>query len=192
MPAHLPDTDTYLQRLKQRYASGFPPGTIVFSLDVTNLYGNIPIDEAVQTVMNLLQEHRDSINLFGLCWTDVEPLLAHCLTNSYLRFGQSFYKQNLGLPMGSRIAPSVAIIFMGALEDVLFSSDRAQPDMYMRYIEDCLCVWQHGADALTEHLDYVNSVHPTIKFTIERSDTSDHQADSFSGYPAQCAIGWPL
>ena len=84
LQAHLPNTDTYLERLKQRYSGRFPPGTIVFSLDVTNLYGNIPTDEAVQIVMNLLQEHRDSINLFGLSWTDVEPLLNHCLSNSYL------------------------------------------------------------------------------------------------------------
>ena len=175
VPAHLPDTDTYLQRLRQRYGNRFPPGTIVFSLDVTNLYGNIPIDEAVQTVMNLLQEHREAINLFGLAWGDVEPLLHHCLTNSYLRFGQSYYKQNLGLPMGSRIAPSVAIIFMGALEDSFLSSHRAHPDMYMRYIDDCLCIWRHGADELTSFFEYVNSVHPTIKFTIERSDTPDHQ-----------------
>ena len=138
VPAHLPNTDTYLQRLSQTYPNGFPPGTIVFSLDVTNLYGNIPVDEAVQTVMNLLQEHRETINLFDLSWTDVEPLLRHCLTNSYLRFGQSFYKQTLGLPMGNRIAPSTAIIFMGALEDIYLSANRAQPELYLRYIDDCI------------------------------------------------------
>ena len=80
VPAHLPNTDTYLQRLKKQYAKGFLPGTIAFSLDVTNLYGNIPIDEAEQTVTNLLQEHKYSINLFDLSWTDVESLLSYCLT----------------------------------------------------------------------------------------------------------------
>ena len=160
VPAHLPNTDTYLHRLRQRYPNGFPPGTIVFSLDVTNLYGSIPIDEAVQTVINLLQEHRESVNLYGLSWRDVEPLLSHCLTNSYLRFGQSFYKQKMGLPMGSRIAPSVAIIFMGALEDIFLSSNRAQPEMYMRYIDDCLCVWSHGSEALTSYFEYVNKFIP--------------------------------
>ena len=103
VPAHLPDTDSYLQHLRESYANGFPPGTIIFSLDVTNLYGNIPIDEAVQTVINLLQEHGHAINMFGLDLTDVERLLTHCLTNSFLRFGQTYYKQNMGLPMGSRI-----------------------------------------------------------------------------------------
>ena len=175
VPAHLPDTDTYLSRLKQQYPTSFAPGTIVFSLDVQNLYGNIPIDEAVQATMDLLQEHRDSVNLFGLSVSDVEPLLNHCLSNSFVRFGQSFYKQKLGLPMGSRIAPSMAIIFMGALENTFLSSDRPQPDLYMRYIDDCFCVWSHGPDALTSFFEYVNSLHPTIKFTIERSDTADQK-----------------
>ena len=153
VPAHLPNTDTYLHRLSQTYPNGFPPGTIVFSLDVTNLYGNIPVDEAVQTVMNLLQEHRETINLFDLSWTDVEPLLRHCLTNSYLRFGQSFYKQTLGLPMGNRIAPSTAIIFMGALEDIYLSANRAQPELYLRYIDDCFCVWSHGSEELSAYFE---------------------------------------
>ena len=75
VPAHLPNTDTYLDRLKQTYPKGLPPDTIVFSLDVKNLYGNIPINEAIQSVMNLLAKHKESINLFGLSCPDVEPLL---------------------------------------------------------------------------------------------------------------------
>ena len=173
VPSHLPDTESYLKRLKERFPNGLPPGSIIFSLDVTNLYGSIPIDEAVQTVMNLLQEHRHEMDLFGLEWTDVEPLLSHCLSNNYVRFGQTYYKQTVGLPMGSRIAPSVAIIFMGALEEVFLSAERDQPEMYMRYIDDCLCVWSHGAEALTAYFEYVNTVHPTIKFTMERSDSAE-------------------
>ena len=43
----------------------------------------------------------------------------------------------------------------------------------MRYIDDCLCVWPHGGDALTEYFEYINTVHPTIKFTIDRTDSAD-------------------
>ena len=171
VPAHLPNTDSYLTRLRQSYPNGFPPDSIVFSLDVKNLYGNIPTDEAVQNVMNLLQAHKDSINLYGLSWLDVEPLLEHCLTNSFCRFGSSYYKQTVGLPMGSRIAPPLAIIFMGALEEAFLSASRSQPSLYVRYIDDCFCVWPHSPDALTEYFEFVNTLHPTIKFTIERSDS---------------------
>ena len=71
------------------------------------------------------------------------------------------------------VAPSIAIIFMGALEEIFLSSDHAQPDVYMRYIDDCFCVWSHRKDSLTACFEYLNTVHPTIKFTIERSDTAE-------------------
>ena len=45
----------------------------------------------------------------------------------------------------------------------------------MRYIDDCFCIWSHGSAALTSFFEYVNSIHPTIKFTIERSDTGNHE-----------------
>ena len=34
-----------------------------------------------------------------------------------------------------------------------------------------MCVWTHGPESLADYFQYVNTVHPTIKFTIERSDT---------------------
>ena len=93
--------------------------------------------------------------------------------SNFSRFGKSYFKQKLGLPMGSRIAPPVAIIFMGALEETILSASRPQPSMYMRYIDDCFCVWPHNPDDLTEYFDFINTVHPTIKFTIERTDNFD-------------------
>ncbi|XP_043235932.1 uncharacterized protein LOC122388700 [Amphibalanus amphitrite] len=72
--------------------------------------------------------------------------------------------------MGSRIAPSLAIVFMGKLEAEALQVDRPQPDMYVRYIDDIWCLWTHGSEALTEYLAFLNSRHPAIQFTIERSD----------------------
>ena len=83
--AHLPNTETYLSRAQKAYPNGFPPDTVLFRIDVKKLCGNIPINKAIQAIMTLalLQAHKDSINLFGLSWQDVEPLLKHCFTNSY-------------------------------------------------------------------------------------------------------------
>ena len=45
----------------------------------------------------------------------------------------------------------------------------------MRYIDDCFCIWRHGADELTSYFEYVDTVHATIKFTIERSGAPGHK-----------------
>ena len=42
--------------------------------------------------------------------------------------------------------------------------------MYARYIDDVWGVWTHGAEALTDYLNFLNSRHSSIQFTIERSD----------------------
>ena len=116
VPAHLNDTGDFLGRLRDIYPTGFPAGSIAFSIDVKNLYGNIPTDEAIEAVMELICENRNELNLFGLGTEDVRALLSHSLHNDHSRFNETFYKQTNGIAMGSRIAPSIAIVFMGKLE----------------------------------------------------------------------------
>ena len=172
VPAHLKNTTQFLEQLSEHYPGGFEPGTILFSIDVTNLYGSIPITEAIDSTMDLLNHHRDHVNTFGLDFTDIRKLLEHCLTNNFVRFGQKYYRQTEGIAMGSRVAPPLAIVFMHALESMFLATPRAQPSLYLRYIDDVFGVWTHGKDALLEYFDFLNTVHPTIKFTIE------HTADS--------------
>ena len=78
--------------------------SIPFTVDVANLYGNIPIDEAIESTVKLIAKNKERIDLLGLGLDTIKLLLLHCLTNNYLVFGR-FYKQNHGIAMGSRIAP---------------------------------------------------------------------------------------
>ena len=170
VPAHLKDTGDFLDRLRAQYPGGFPAGSIAFSMDVKNLYGNVPTTEGIEAVMELIRDHHEDLNLFGLAPDDVEALLAHCLQNNYFRFNSKFYKQSTGIAMGSRIAPSLAIVFMGKFEAMARQADRPQPDMYVRYIDDIWGLWTHGSESLTEYLEFLNSRHASIQLTIERSD----------------------
>ena len=43
-----------------------PAGSIVFSVDVTNLYGSIPYQEAINDAKSLLEIHHQEINMYGL------------------------------------------------------------------------------------------------------------------------------
>ena len=145
VPAHLSNTQDYLQRLSSQFPSGLPTGSIVFSVDVTNLYGNIPTSEAITATLKLVKRHLDKIDTFGLTIHDIETFLKHCLNNNYVRFGQKYFKQTVGVAMGSRIAPPLAIVFMDAVESLLLTSkdSQYQPATYMRYIDDVLGVWTH-------------------------------------------------
>ena len=72
--------------------------------------------------------------------------------------------------MGSRVAPPLAITFMHAIESLILSSPGYQPVLYLRYIDDILGVWTHGVDTLDRYHTFVNSFHPSLKFTLERTD----------------------
>ena len=47
-----------------------------------------------------------------------------------------------------------------------------QPLAWYRYSDNIFCLWQHGEDELEKFTTHLNSVHETIKFTIEKSRTS--------------------
>ena len=173
IPAHLSSTDEYLRRLNDTYPGHkLPAGSIIFSVDVTNLYGNIPYQEAIDSAKRLLEAHRQDVNMFGLSADDVTHLLDHCLSNNFLRFGDKYFRQTSGIAMGSRVAPPLAIIFMDDLERRFNITAPDTPALYMRYIDDVLGVWTDGPESLHRYLQHINSAHPSIHFTIETTEDS--------------------
>ena len=175
VPAHLKNTYDFLNRLNQTFPAGIPVDSILFTVDVANLYGNIPIEEAIESTIKLMSKHKSKIDLLGLDTDTIKTLLSHCLTNNYVRFGQRYFKQTEGIAMGSRMAPPLAIIFMHAVESMMLSSADLQPSIYLRYIDDIFGVWTHGADSLDKFLEYLNDFHPSLKFSVERSDHLDQK-----------------
>ena len=57
---------------------------------------------------------------------------------------------------------------MGYNEQKLLESDHGRLNkFYRRYVDDIFCVFEHEHQALT-FLDFLNSQHPNINFTIEK------------------------
>ena len=46
-----------------------------------------------------------------------------------------------------------------------------QPLVWLRYIDDIFCIWQHGESSLESFIEHLNGAHRTIKFTAKTSDT---------------------
>ena len=70
------------------------------------------------------------------------------------------------------MAPQYAIIFMAELEEKLLNKYHLKPEVWWRYIDDIFMVWEHGEENLQEFIKYLNSQHPSIKFTFEYSPKS--------------------
>ena len=74
--------------------------------------------------------------------------------------------------MGNKVAPPVAIIFMHQFEQAAIINAPLKPSFYGRYIDDSIGVWTHGREELTKFIEHLNSIHSTIKFTLEDTNAS--------------------
>jgi hypothetical protein len=82
--------------------------------------------------------------------------------------------------MGTKMAPSFANIFMGALEQSILSSTPNQlvPLLWKRFIDDIFLVWTHGEESFNSFIQHLNSFHSTIKFEVTHSTESVNFLDT--------------
>ena len=160
------DTTHFLSNLSQ--LGQLDTNSLLVTIDVVSLYTNIPHRDGILATKAALETR-----------TTKEPktwvllrLLHFILTKTAFKFNNKFYEQISGTTMGTKCAPSYAIIFLGKLEkDFLLTSD-LRPILWWRYIDDIFMIWPHSSEELNSFLEALNSCHPTIKFTSTISETS--------------------
>ena len=72
--------------------------------------------------------------------------------------------------MGTRVAPSLANVFMSEFEENYVYTYNPPPDFFIRYLDDCLIGWSHGREEFDKFVEYLNSRLDNIKFTAEISE----------------------
>ena len=154
-----------------------PPNTILATIDVKSLYTNIPHDEGINAVLEAL----DTIH--GRMWPlrkVIHQFLEYILKENYFTFMDKLYLQKHGTAMGTKMAPSFANIFMGALEQTLLSSspNHLIPLLWKRFIDDIFLIWTHGEESFRSFIQHLNSFHPTIKFEVTHSTQSVNFLDT--------------
>ena len=136
-----------------------------------SLYTNIPQDEGIQTVLDMLDSHPDTNRPNN---NILKRMMTYILKYNYFQFNNDNYLQIHGTAMGTKFAPSFANIFMAHIEDLIQQNapDNLLPYLWLRFLDDIFLIWLHDDDSLQKFLDYINTIHPTIKFTYTISETS--------------------
>jgi hypothetical protein len=98
-------------------------------------------------------------------------LLDICLKPTYFQFEDRFYQQKEGMTMGNSLSPVVSNIFMEHFEEVALDTAEYKAAKWLMYVDDIFVVWPHGSARLQQLFDHINSVRPTIKFTMEVGST---------------------
>ena len=71
------------------------------------------------------------------------------------------------------MGPNYANLFVGCVEEQIFNQfDGPKPELFGRYIDDCLGATSCTKEELERFIGFVNSFHPALKFTWGISETS--------------------
>ena len=164
--SYIRDTQDFIKKIKS--LGKIPEGALLCTLDVSSLYTNIPNEEGIQAVKEKLSEDPTK----GPIAPFIIELLRLVLTNMNFQFNNEHFLQVGGTAMGTALAPNYANLFMDRFETKALKGYPLKPLVWKRFIDDIFCIWTHGKESLKDFIKYLNSIHPTIKFTHECSE--DH------------------
>ena len=181
LPSHIKDSTNFLQTIKEwnQQLGPFPSNTKLVTIDVVGLYTNIPHQDIYTALQHFLNNTPTTRTNETPPAEVIIDLAKHILTENTFNFENKTYKQIHGTAMGTPMAPSIANLFMGWLEKNMLSQSPVYIDekVWKRFIDDIFLLWTGTEADLDRFLKYINTFHPTIKFTYTISNIQNHYLD---------------
>ena len=134
------------------------------SYDVCSLFSNVPLAETIEICADALYNGELTPPPFPRA-IFVE-LMQTATSSAEFSFNNIMHRQIDGVAMGSPLGPSLANIFVGYHELLLFKRVN-KPLMYYRYVDDTFAVF-NDEDKYNESFSHLNSLHPSFRFTFEK------------------------
>jgi len=168
LPSFVKDTTHFLKLIKN--LGQLPDGCTLVTMDVTSLYTNIPNNEGLTAARIALDTYRPQGNIKPTNASLIR-LLEMVLTKNNFQFNGINFLQVGGTAMGTKVAPSFAVTYMGSFEKEHVYTYRLQPTLYLRYIDDIFMIWPHGLHELELFTHHMNNCNQHIQFTSEISSS---------------------
>ena len=132
---------------------------VLVSFDVTSLYTNVPVIEAINVCADLLYNGKQQAPPVDRETFVTLAKLSSC--NVVMSTLDGYYKQVDGLAMGSPPAPYLANGWLSQFDDTI----KGEAKLYARYMDDIIMSIKRAH--ITIKLSEINNLHPMLKFTIE-------------------------
>jgi hypothetical protein len=126
------------------------------SLDVTSLYTNIIVSDAIDIISNLNSHLGNLAELVMKC--------------NYFEYNRHLFHQKEGIAMGTNCAVSISNLYMALLVDSRLSN-LPGIRLYSRFIDDICFIYTGSRDKLLEIIEIANTYHPKLSFTSVISKT---------------------
>ena len=91
------------------------------------------------------------------------------LKENSFKFNDEHFLQTHGIAMDTKMAVAFAVIFLAHIETQLLAVSPQKPIFWKRFIDDIFSVWTLPEKEFSNFVDFANSFHATIKFTLEMS-----------------------
>ncbi len=168
--SYIRDTFDFIRKLEK--IAALPRGALLVTLDVKALYPSIPKRWGIRAVSEALKKYRpnkDSKPSNG----SILALLNHVLDKNDFVFNGGHYLQIQGTAMGTKCAPAYANIFMNQFEDDHVYTNRIQPKVWFRFIDDIFAVFTCSRRQVDRFVKDLNNVFKDqLVFTAHVSNTS--------------------
>ena len=147
--SYIKDSNDFLCKLKDLPA--LPDDAILCTIDVVALYPSIPHTDGLEAMRKALEGRDDK----SVSTESLVSLASLVLKNNYFDHNGVTYRQTQGTAIGTKFAPSYAILFMGDFEERALENYDLKPWVWWRYIDDIFLVWEHGEQSLLEFIVFV-------------------------------------
>ena len=121
-----------------------PEGTILCTIDVVGIYPNIPHDEGLAFLKDVLDNRVEK----QVTVDTLIELAELVLKNNVFEYSNKTCKQNRGTAIDTKFAPPYAVLFMVALEEKVLSKVKKKPSVWWRYVNDIFFIWEHVKNLL--------------------------------------------
>ena len=141
------------------------PTSTLASLDISNMYSNIPIAETRKILENMTQNNlvNPDVKQELLSWFDTITKQNYFLSNDNIII------QKEGLAMGAPSSGILSEIFLQHAEQshLPLLSQKHKLQNYFRYVDDILLIYDSTHTDIEAILEDFNSIHPKLTFTEE-------------------------
>lgn len=146
-----------------------PKNYKLISLDVVSMYTNIPINLAMEMITTKKwKEIKQHTNLPKQEFLEAAKL---CLNSTYFKFGNDYYEQIQGLPMGAPLSAVIANMVLEEVEKTSLKKCDFPVLLYKRYVDDIItAVPENQCETM---LNLFNNYHGNLKFTIEKETNNN-------------------
>ena len=166
---YLKDTGELLRLLDDLV---LPQNVLLVTYDLTSMYTNMEHSEVLRSVGKAYNEWPYPFDIPKLPTEDFMALLEICLYNNEFEFNQNYYKQVIGVAMGSRESPECSDLRkFDLLKDIYAKYNYVNKILLHKvYRDDGFIIFKGSIQEITEFFEIANKEHKLLKFTFDISE----------------------